>query len=79
MSFAASIAATPELSAKAEYDLAQLDAALEPYGDARRYLNFTEVRANPAAFYEPEVLDRLRAVKAQVDPDNLFRSNHPIY
>src|SRR3954470_16766116 len=42
ISFAASIAATPELAAKADRDLGQLDAALEPFSSARRYLNFTE-------------------------------------
>jgi FAD/FMN-containing dehydrogenase len=78
VSFAASIAATPELAAKAEHDLGQLDAALEPYSSARKYLNFTEVTCDPSEFYEAETLERLRAVKAQVDPENIFRSNQPI-
>jgi FAD/FMN-containing dehydrogenase len=78
ISFAASIAATPELAAKAEHDLGQLDAALEPYSSARKYLNFTEVRSDAGEFYEPDTLARLRAVKAQVDPQNLFRSNQPL-
>jgi FAD/FMN-containing dehydrogenase len=78
ISFAASIAATPELSAKADHDLGQLDEALEPFSSARRYLNFTEKPADAAEFYEKETLARLRQVKAQVDPDGLFRSNQPI-
>jgi FAD/FMN-containing dehydrogenase len=78
ISFAASIAATPELAAKADADLGRLDAALEPFGDARRYLNFTEKAADAAEFYEKTTLARLRAVKAQVDPDGIFRSNQPI-
>jgi FAD/FMN-containing dehydrogenase len=78
ISFAASIAATPELAAKADHDLAQLDAALEPFGGARRYLNFTEGKFDATAFYEPTTLARLRAIKAQVDPENIFWSNHDI-
>jgi FAD/FMN-containing dehydrogenase len=78
ISFAASIAATPELAAKAEHDLAQLDAALTPYESARKYLNFTEVASDASSFYEADTLARLRAIKAQVDPENLFRSNHDI-
>jgi FAD/FMN-containing dehydrogenase len=75
ISFAASIAATSELAAKAEQDLGELDAALVPFSSARRYLNFTEVQADASEFYEPATLDRLRAVKAQVDPERIFRSN----
>jgi FAD/FMN-containing dehydrogenase len=78
ISFAASIAATPDMAAKADQDLAQLDAALEPYSSARKYLNFTETPSAPGEFFEKATLDRLRAVKAQVDPEGIFRSNQPI-
>jgi FAD/FMN-containing dehydrogenase len=78
ISFAASMAVTPEMAVKAEHDLAQLDEALEPFSSARKYLNFTETPSDPDAFYEKDTLARLRAVKAQVDPDGLFRSNQPI-
>jgi hypothetical protein len=78
ISFAASIAATPELAAKAQRDLGQLDAALVPYSSARKYLNFTEVRTDASEFFEAQTLDRLRAIRETVDPDRMFRSNHPI-
>jgi FAD/FMN-containing dehydrogenase len=78
ISFAASMAATPEMAVKAEHDLAAMDAAMEPFGDARRYLNFTERTADAGDFYEKDTLARLRQVKAAVDPDGMFRSNHPI-
>jgi FAD/FMN-containing dehydrogenase len=78
ISFAASIAAIPEQEAKAGEDLGRLDAALEPFSSARKYLNFTEKSTDPAEFYEETTLERLRAVKAQVDPDGIFRSNQPI-
>ena len=78
VSFAASMAATPDMAAKAEQDLAGMDRAMEPFGGARRYLNFTEKPADAAEFYEKDTLARLRQVKAAVDPDGMFRSNHPI-
>jgi FAD/FMN-containing dehydrogenase len=78
VSFAASMAVTPDMAEKAEHDLAKLSAAMEPFGGARRYLNFTETPSDPEAFYEKHTLARLRAVKASVDPDDLFRSNQPV-
>jgi FAD/FMN-containing dehydrogenase len=48
------------------------------HSSARRYLNFTETPSAPDEFFEKATLDRLRAVKAQVDPDGIFRSNQPI-
>jgi len=60
---------------------AQLDAvaaALAPYDNGRQYLNFTEEEADPARFYSPGVYERLRAVKARVDPDERFKANHAI-
>jgi FAD/FMN-containing dehydrogenase len=60
---------------------AQLDtiaAAFAPCTNGREYLNFTEVRTEPARFYTPETYARLRAVKARVDPDEVFRANHRI-
>jgi FAD/FMN-containing dehydrogenase len=78
VSFAASMAVTPDMAEKAEHDLARMDEALSPYSSARKYLNFTETASQPGEFFEKATLDRLRAVKAQVDPDGIFRSNQPI-
>jgi FAD/FMN-containing dehydrogenase len=78
ISFAASMAVTPDMAAKAEQDLAKLDAALAPYSSARKYLNFTETPSAPDEFFEKATLDRLRAVKTRVDPEGIFRSNQPI-
>ncbi len=58
--------------------LAMLQLALAPYDTGRQYLNFTERETDPARFYTPDAYDRLRAVKGDVDPDDLFRANHPI-
>jgi hypothetical protein len=42
------------------------------------FLNFAETRRDPASFWSPQAYDRLRRIKAGVDPDNLIRANHPI-
>ena len=51
---------------------------LEPWANGRQYLNFTEAATDPALFYTPEAYERLRFLKAEVDPQNVIRANHPI-
>ena len=58
--------------------LALVREALTPYDTGRQYLNFTEEHTDPATFYRADAYRRLRAVKAEVDPENVFRANHPI-
>ena len=55
-----------------------MEAALGPYTNGRDYLNFAERPTDPARFYTPAAYRRLREVKAQYDPRNLIRANHPI-
>jgi FAD/FMN-containing dehydrogenase len=61
---------------RARLDL--LREALDDFDTGRKYLNFTEQATNPAHFYTPQTWARLQAVKAEVDPDRLFRANHAI-
>ena len=55
-----------------------LRKALTPYDSGRQYLNFTEEKTDVSTFYQQKAFQRLQAVKAAVDPDDLFRANHPI-
>jgi FAD/FMN-containing dehydrogenase len=59
-------------------DIDAVREALAPYDAGRRYLNFTEEPTDVSSFYRPEAFARLQAVKAAVDPQDVFRSNHPI-
>jgi FAD/FMN-containing dehydrogenase len=43
-----------------------------------RYFNFTERRVDASALFPADALARLRRVKAEYDPANLFRANHPL-
>ncbi len=77
--FAVGIAATPEMAAGVGADLAGLRAGLAPFEGGRRAANFVEeVDADPTELWDAETLERLRAVKAAVDPDGAIRSNHPL-
>jgi FAD/FMN-containing dehydrogenase len=55
-----------------------IGAVLADFDTGRKYLNFTEQVVDPACFYTPQTWARLQAVKAEVDPDRLFRANHAI-
>jgi FAD/FMN-containing dehydrogenase len=57
--------------------LADIDAAVLPHR-AGDYPNFVEVPADASAFFEPGVWDRLREIKAQYDPTDLFAGSHHI-
>jgi len=78
LTFALGMVFDDETYAANRKQLAQLAAVLAPYDSGRQYLNFTEEPTDPARFYRPEAYRRLQAVKAEVDPDGVFRSNHPI-
>jgi FAD/FMN-containing dehydrogenase len=57
--------------------LADFDAILAPYG-VGDYPNFVEEQADASAFFAAAVWDRLRAVKTQYDPADVFAGNHHI-
>jgi FAD/FMN-containing dehydrogenase len=77
LSFSIGMAFDEVSAASTVADVERVIEALAPYR-AGRYLNFEESQADPAGFYAPDTYRRLREVKAAVDPDELFRANHPI-
>jgi hypothetical protein len=52
--------------------------ALEPWEAAHTYLNFAEGRRDPRSLWTEAAYRRLKRVKAEYDPENLIRSNHPL-
>jgi FAD/FMN-containing dehydrogenase len=76
--FAVGIAATPALGAAVRAHVECLQAAMARWDSGRDYLNFTERRERGERFFGPKAFARLQAVKAKVDPQDVFRSNHPI-
>ena len=60
---------------------AQIEAvkdALAPWAARQMYLNFAETRHPRAPFWTGQAYQRLRQIKANVDPGDIIRSNHPI-
>ncbi len=77
LAFAVGFVPVPEAMAPTRAWLGAFKAALEPY-DAGRYFNFVEESFDITQIFTPEVLGRLRKVKQRYDPENLFKSNHPV-
>ena len=76
--FAMGVPMDPAMVPALEAHLVLAAAAMQPYGSGKGYLNFSETPTDPAAFYGEEAYARLRRVKADVDPHDLFRGNHSI-
>jgi len=57
--------------------LDQLHAALKPF-EAGRYMSFCEEPTDFETAFSAETCDRLRALKAKHDPDNLFHANQEL-
>jgi hypothetical protein len=78
MLFGVAVAPSPEAARAGQASADRLVGALAPWSTGRRYLNFTEHPVPAASGWAPAALDRLRAVRAAVDPTGLFRANHPV-
>ncbi len=76
--FAVGIAATPEMGAAAKAHVEVVRAAMAQWDSGRDYLNFTERRERGERLFGERTFRRLQAVKGKVDPDDVFRSNHPV-
>jgi FAD/FMN-containing dehydrogenase len=75
--FTVGIAATPEMAAAVEASTDAVLTALAPWEAKRGFLNFSERRTDGNKLFGP-AYERLRSVKATYDPDDVFRSNHPV-
>ena len=76
--FAVGVPMDPALAGAIEAHLALVKAALAPHGHGRDYANFTERPTDPARFFDADAYARLCRIKAEVDPEDVFRANHPI-
>jgi FAD/FMN-containing dehydrogenase len=76
--FAGGMAVDPEMARGVEAGVDAFLAAMSPWDSGRMYLNFAERPIDPDRAFGEDVAPRLRAVKAQVDPGDLFRGNHPV-
>jgi FAD/FMN-containing dehydrogenase len=76
--FAAGIPMDPAVVAALEAHFAIVGSVLAAQSSGNHYLNFAERPVDPVAFYGEQTYARLRAIKAEVDPLEIFRGNHEI-
>jgi hypothetical protein len=76
--FAVGMAMGPEMTAAVEGHLPRVTETLAPWDAGAHYLNFCERPVGAQRLFPTESLERLRRVKAQYDPGDVVRSNHPI-
>ncbi|HEY5150238.1 MAG TPA: FAD-binding oxidoreductase, partial [Mycobacterium sp.] len=76
LAFAVGTAGTPESARLVAEHVAAVREALRPWANGREYRGFREAPAPAGAFYPPDVLARLRAVRASHDPAGIIHANH---
>jgi hypothetical protein len=75
---AASLTPVPELVGPVTAQIETIKGSLAPWAARQMYLNFAETQHPKAPFWTEQAYQRLRQIKANVDPDDIIRSNHPI-
>ena len=76
--FFVGIAPTPEAAAAVRADAARVVAALEPWAAGRELPTFAEHADSARRCYDDADWERLRALRAQVDPGGRMRAGHVI-
>ena len=76
--FAVGIPMGPEVAEAIEHHAGNLRSALSPWAAGRAYLNFAERPTDTETAFPPEQYRRLREIRAQYDPTDLFCANHPV-
>jgi FAD/FMN-containing dehydrogenase len=76
--FAVGMTPTPELGAAVRAHVELVHNALASWDSGRMYSNFAEKRQRGERLFGDLTYRRLQTVKAAVDPDDVFRSNHPV-
>ena len=76
--FAAGMVPYPDLLQPTRAHVQAVKATLTPWASEHMCSNFAHTPCDPASFWPEHTYNRLRRIKATVDPHNLIRANHPI-
>jgi FAD/FMN-containing dehydrogenase len=76
--FAAGMVPSPQFEAPVREHVQAVHAALEPWAASHMYMNFADTERDTARFWSEHAYNRMRRIKAAVDPDDRIRSNHPV-
>jgi FAD/FMN-containing dehydrogenase len=69
---------SPEVVTAIDARIGELRAAVEPWLSRSAYFNFAERDVDARALYPEGVYERLAEIRAEVDPDGVFRAKHAI-
>jgi FAD/FMN-containing dehydrogenase len=78
LTFALGITPDAEAAAAVDTHVQVVQRALAPWSSARGYANFSERYDDAGRLFAPDIHRRLRAIKAQVDPEDLFQAIHRV-
>ncbi len=76
--YAVSDASTPEAAEATEGALEVIREAVGPWAARHTYLNFADTQRGARSLFGEHAYERLCRIKAEVDPDDTIRSNHPL-
>jgi FAD/FMN-containing dehydrogenase len=76
--FSLGLPMTPEMGEAITADVQRVRDVLAAADTGRTYFNFSDHGVQPSALFPPDTLRRLREVKRDVDPDELFFACHPV-
>jgi hypothetical protein len=78
VAFGVGIPMSPEVAAAIHGTLGAVKAALAPDAAGRAYLNFSEQPGAAKHAFDDTTAARLRAVRAEYDPEGMFRAAHAL-
>ncbi|HEX8083649.1 MAG TPA: FAD-binding oxidoreductase [Solirubrobacteraceae bacterium] len=76
--FCVGMAPMPEMHQAVEAHLDRFADAMRPWDAERDFLNLKDRPADPRRLFGSAAARMLRQIKDQVDPDDVFRANHPV-
>ena len=76
--YAVSMTPTLDLQGVVRAQVGRVKEAMAPWAARHMYFNFAETLTPVNTLWDAPAFERLRAVKATVDPDNFLRANHSI-
>jgi len=76
--FAVGMAPTPEAASAAGHGVKAVMSAMTGWAAGQMYLNLADTGRDVRGFWTPQAYERLRRIKAAVDPTDLIRANHPV-
>ena len=77
--FAVGMAHNPDMRNAVNTHLASIVRALSPWDTGRRALTFAQQPTDPQSVHSAKTLERLRAVKASYDPENIFQASASLH